>query len=166
MRHQAMTLKIILRSLLAGTMLVWLVALGGVIIASDEHINRFDPSDVERLAPVAQGLLLLIPLPFAFGVWWLRRLSPGSRANQSPLGAALRGGAKALGWAYVALLAFSLLVIAAHLRASATSTRGNRMYTIGIRPQITLPGDSSYCNGSVQYYFFCFYWNNGFTFCF
>jgi len=161
-----MTLKIILRCLLVAVLLLWLAALGGVILASDERIRRLDPSDMGPLAVAAKYLLLLLPLLFVSALWWLRRLSPGSRANQSPLGAALRGGAKALGWAYVALLAFSLLVIAAHLRASATETRGNRMYTISIRPQITLPGDSSYCNGSVQYYFLCFYWNNGFTFCF
>lgn len=161
-----MALKIILRSLLAGTLLVWLVALWGVLIASDDHTRRLDPADIARLAPVAQYLLLLLPLPFVSGIWWLRRLMPGSRAKRSPLNVAFRGGVKALGWAYMVLLTFSFSINAIHVQKSATWTRGNRVYTIGIRPEITLPGAASYCQGSVQYHFLCFYWDNGFTFCF
>jgi len=149
--------KLTLRCLIVNSLLLWLVALGGVILASNEHTRRPAPADVEPLARVGVSLLLLLPLPFVSGVCWLRRLTPGRR----PLSAALRRGGKALGWAYVALLAFSFFVSAARLRASTTWGRGNTVYTAGLEPQVTLPGVSSGYPGDVRCHFLCFYGDAG-----
>lgn len=150
-------MKLIMRCLVVNALLLWQVAFGGIILASDEHIRRLAPTDVEPLARAAVFLLLLLPLPFVFGICWLRRLTPERR----PLSAALRRGGKTLGWAYVALLAFSFSVNAACLRASMTWMRGNKVYRVGVEPRVLLPGISRGYPGGVQCHFLCFYGDVG-----
>ncbi len=66
-----MTLRIILRGLLALTLLGWLFALWGVVATSDRNLRRLDPPDIARLTALSLWTLLL--LLFASALWRLGR---------------------------------------------------------------------------------------------
>lgn len=159
-----MRVKIILRCLIVATLLLWLAACWGVIVTSDERIRRLNPSDMEHLALIAKYLLLLLPMPFLSALWWLHRLGPGTGetaqnllVKRGSVKAALLGFGKVIGWTYVALLAFSFAANLTRMQASTSLTQGNRVYIVGVRPGMMLPGAFSACPGDTEYCFLCLF---------